>query len=214
MNRRPKGSIPSGRTITRYATALGKKAKHEYFATRDRYKRKGLEDREAIERAYVELKIKERYEDLKEREAFGKATDAGVPVTPEEMREVMPSYQPLSVTKAEQIGDAEMSLLEQVTWAKKWSARVANGEKAPTSFPSDGALFWFQAALRNGLDFQKVVLKVESPGGGEENAYLQEGQYQMKELEGQLKEAVRESGEKLVELEGEFAEILKEATSA
>lgn len=214
MNKRPTGSIPSGRTITRYATALGVKAKAEYFATRDRYKRKGLEDREAIERAFVELKIKERYDDLRDRKAFGEATEAGVPVTPEEMREAMPSYQPLSVTKAEEVGDAEMSLSEQVSWAKKWSARVSNGDKAPRSFPSDGALFWFQAALSNRREFEKVVLRVESPAGGEESLYLQEGQHQMKEIEGQLQEALRECGEKLVGLEGGFAEILREASSA
>lgn len=211
MNRRPAGSIPSSRQISRYVTELGHLAKKEYFAVRDRYKRKGLEAREAVERAYVELKIKERYEDLRDRKAFGDATEAGVPLTPEEIREVMPSYNPLAVTKAEKIGDAEMSLSEQVGWAKKWAARVANGEKEPTSFPSDGALFWFQAALSNRREFEKVVLRVDSPTGGEESLYLQEGQHQMKEIEAQLKEAVRECGEKLCAMEGGFAEMLKES---
>jgi hypothetical protein len=116
------GGLPSSRTISRHANDLGVSAKHAYFKLRDGYKTKGLTDREAVERACIELRIMERWEDWRERRHLGKALGSGVPLTPEETQAAVPSYEPPRVAKAEEIGDQEMSLAEQVKWAMRWAA--------------------------------------------------------------------------------------------
>jgi hypothetical protein len=212
MNRRAKGEIPSSRTVTRYATALGPAVKHEYFQLREKYKQEGLTPQEAYKRACTELQIEEKWKDLKERQAVGKAIGSGVPLTPRETKAIVPSYTPLGEIKAEIMGDEEMSQAEEVTWAKRWVAKIQNGEPAPTRFPNEGTLFWLQSALRNRSEFEKLVVRVEGPAAGGENLYLQDGQHQFKEIGKQIKEAVQESGKKLVELETGFVELLKETS--
>lgn len=204
-----KDGLPSSRQITRWMDDLGPVAKNEYIKLRETYKRQGMEPREAIERACKELNVKQRHDDWKERRTLGEALGAGVPLTPMEMQSVIPGYTPAGVVKAEEVGSEDLSLAEQVAWAKRWVARVQNGEPAPTLFPCDGALFWFQSALANRREFEKVVLRVDSPNEGE-GAYLRDGQYRLKEIQDQVTEAVRECGPKLVELEAGFAELLKE----
>ncbi len=213
MNRRATGAIPCGRTLTRHVTDLGPSAKHEYFQLREKYKAEDLSPREAMERAAIELQVEEKWKDWKQRKHFQQVSGSAVPVTPGELKAAVPSYTPLGEIKAEEIGDKEMSLAEQVAWAKKWSARLQNGEEAPTKFPSEGALFWLQSAISNRREFEKVVLRVESPGADGADAYLQDGQHQYKEIENQIQEAVRECGDKLVELESGFGELLKETVA-
>jgi hypothetical protein len=142
---------------------LGVSAKHEYFKLRDGYKTKGLTDREAVERACIELRIMERWEDWRERKHLGAALGSGVPLTPEETQAAVPSYTLPTVAKAEEIGDQDMSLAEQVKWAMRWAAKVQNGEDPPTRFPCAGTLFWYQSAVGNRREFEKVLLRVEEP---------------------------------------------------
>lgn len=213
MGRSGKGGIPSSREVTRWVKCLGREAEVEYFHLRDGYKGQGLNPRQAVERAFVELQVGERYEDWRRRTTAQQMMGKQVAMTPAEVQEVIPSYRPPGVTKAEEVGQEEMSLAEQVAWAKKWAARVQNGEEAPTKFPSEGALFWLQSALTSRREFEKVVLRVESPVVDGADAYLQDGQHQVKEIEGQLKEALRECGERLVELESGFGDMLKEAAA-
>lgn len=209
MGRPISGKIPSSRTISRHAKDLGPGPQREYFKLRDGYKAKGLTDREAVERACIELRIMERWNDWHERKKYGEAAGAGVPVTPEEMKAAIPSYEPLGVTKAEEIGDQEMALAEQVKWAMRWAAKVQNGEDAPKRFPCEGALFWYQSAVGNRREFEKLLLRVEAPGGDPDNLYLQDSQHQYSEIEKQVREAVKEVGEQLLELESEFLEKVK-----
>ncbi len=204
---------PSSREVTRWVKCLGQEAASEYFRLRDDYKGKGLSPRQAVERAFVELQVGERYEDWRRRTTAQQVLGKQVAMTPAEMKEAIPSYQPPGLTKAEEVGDKEMSLAEQVAWAKKWSARVQNGEDAPTKFPSEGALFWFQSALSSRREFEKVVLRVESPVVDGADAYLQDGQHQVREIEGQIQAALRECGERLVELESGFGELLSGQTA-
>jgi hypothetical protein len=185
---------------------LGVSAKHEYFKLRDGYKAKGLEDREAVERACIELRIMERWEDWKERKYLGEALGKGVPLTPEETQAAVPSYEPPRVAKAEEIGDQDMALAEQVKWAQRVAARVQNGEDPPTKFPCDGALFWYQSAVSNRREFEKVLLRVEAPGGDPDNLYLQDSQYQYSEIEKNLRECLEEVGERWEEYYREFKE--------
>ena len=199
-----KGGLPSSRTISRHANDLGVSAKHEYFKLRDGYKTKGLTDREAVERACIELRIMERWEDWRERKHLGEALGTGVPLTPEETQAAVPSYQPPRVTKAEEIGDQEMSLAEQVKWAMRWAAKVQNGEDPPTRFPNEGCLFWFQSAVSNRRDFERLLLRVEAPGGDPDNLFLADSQYQYAEIEKQIKLAVAEVGPRLREVEKKY----------
>lgn len=209
---RPKRDNPPTREITRMAKCLGPQAKNEWIDARDGYKSKGLTPKDAAARAYVELQIQERYDDWRQRTTMQQVLGKQVALTPKELKEAIPSYTPLGSTKAEEVGDEEMSLAEQVAWAMKWAARVQNGEKAPTRFPCDGALFWFQSAVGNRREFERLIVRVQGPSEGAD-LYLQDGQYQMKEIEGQIREAVRESGERLVELEAGFGELLKETAA-
>ena len=199
-----KGGLPSSRTISRHANDLGVSAKYEYFQRRDGFKTKGLTDREAVERACIELRIMERWEDWRERKYLGAALGSGVPLTPEETQAAVPSYQPPRVTKAEEIGDQEMSLAEQVKWAMRWAAKVQNGEDPPTRFPNEGCLFWFQSAVSNRRDFERLLLRVEAPGGDPDNLFLADSQYQYAEIEKQIKLAVAEVGPRLREIEKEY----------
>jgi hypothetical protein len=185
---------------------LGKVAKNEYIQLRERYKGEGLTPKEAIERAYIELKVESRWHDWKRRRAMREAMGEGVPLTPAEKADV--GIQPLKVSKAEEIGDEEMVPAEQVKWAMKMAARVQNGSPAPTRFPNDGALFWFQSAIGNRQEFQKVVLRVDAPGGDPDNLYLQDSQYQYSEIERHLRAALEEVGGKLEELEAETKKLL------
>jgi hypothetical protein len=56
----------------------------------------------------------------------------------------------------------------------------------------------------NRREFEKVLLRVESPGGDPDNLYLQDSQYLYSELEKQIRAAVLEVGPRLRELEAEF----------
>lgn len=207
-------SAPRGRTATSHAKDLGRDVYREYVSLREGYKREGLTPKEAYTRAYMELRIEDRWRDWRQRKSMTAVLGSQVPLTQGEMKEVVPGYSPPSVTKAEEVGEEEMSLGEQVAWAKRWAARVQNGEDAPVKFPSEGALFWFQSALSNRREFEKVVLRVESPVGGEEDPYLQEGQYQFSQLEKQIQDALDECGGQLVELESGFAELLTQTQGA
>ena len=198
--------VPSGNRATIHAKELGPDAWHEYKNRREHYKNEGLTPREAIERAYVELEIGERWRDHKNRKGMQQALGVGVPLTPGEMQAVAPSYTPLGATKAEEIGDEEMSPAEQVKWAMKQAARVQNGSPAPTKFPCDGALFWFQSAIGNRQEFQKVVLRVDAPGGDPDNLFLMDSQHQYSEIEKNLRQALDEVGEELEGLVQEFRE--------
>lgn len=196
--------VPSSRTATRHIGELGKAAKHEYFELREKYKGEGLSPKEAVERAYVELKVRARWSDHKRRIEMREALGDGVPLTPAEMGEVSPGHAPLRLAKAESIGDQDMALSEQVKWAMRWAAKVQNGADPPVKFPCEGALFWYQSAVSNRRDFERLLLRVEAPGGDPDNLYLQDSQYQYSEIEKQIQRAVDEVGPKMKELEKKF----------
>ena len=201
--------MPTSREITRRVKLLGARAKQDYFDLRDKYKREGLTPKEAYQRAVIELKILERYADWRARKTTQELLGRQVQLTHAEMAEVMPGYEAPSVTKAESVGSEEMTLAEQVKWAKQWAARVQNGEEAPKDFPNEGALFWLQSALSNRREFEKVVLRVEQGSVDGDNEYLRDGQYQVKEIEGQVHEALKEVADRLVEEELGFAELFR-----
>ena len=226
--------VPGAARVKNMVTCLGPDAWGEYWRLRDSYKAEGLTPTEARKRAFVELKVQQRYDDWRRRTTTAELLGRQVPLTPAEVEAIgIPQRRPrpdprkhtaghvemgvpdgvgeIPLPPAEQVGDQDMSLAEQVAWAKKWVARLENGEDAPRSFPSDGALFWFQRAIGNPQKFQDVVLRVESPAGEGDSAYLADGQYQLKEIKHQLEEALVECGGKMVEMESGFAELLKEA---
>ena len=206
--------IPAGRTATLRAKDLGLQVWYQYRDLRERYKREGLTPKEAYGRAYVELKIAERWLDWNERRQQQELMGSGVPLTPAEMKEVVPNYQRPSLTRAEEIGQEEMSFSEQVHWAKRTVARVKNGEDPPSHFPNEGALFWYQCAVGSYDKFLGVLQKVEAPAGEAENQYLQDSQYKFSQIVKQLEEAVQEVGEELVEMESGFVELIGQTEAA
>ena len=208
----PKGSlkIPKSTEVTKRATCLGQDARREYIDLREKYKSDGLTPKEAYTRACIELNILERHKEWRSRKSLGEMLGKSVPMTPKEVQEVIPTYRPRTVTNAESVGDEKLSFAEQVVWARDWAARVQNGDPAPKQFPNEGALFQFQDAISNRREFAKLVAKVEGPNTDGEDAYLQNGQYMLRDIEGQIREAVKESGEKLLELEMDFVDQFRE----
>jgi hypothetical protein len=204
------GTVPSSRTITRHVTDLGKGARREYFNLREKYKGEGLSPRQAIERAYTELNVERRWYDQRHRQRTQAAFGDGLPLTPGEMGEVLPTHTELRIDKAVEIGHQEMGMSEAVKWAMKEVARVQNGEPPPTRFPNEAALFWFQSAVSNRRDFERLVLRVEAPGGDVDNLFLQDSQYQFSEIEKQIQMAVKEVGPRIRELEKKYFEVEKE----
>jgi len=184
---------------------LGKSARREYIDLREKYKGEGMSAAEAKERAYVELKIEARWHDWKRRVKMREAMVEAVPLTPAEMGEVGGAAEETArAGKAQEIGNQEMSVAEQVKWAARWAARVQNGEDPPVRFPCEGALFWYQSAVGNRREFEKILLKIESPGGDPDNLFLADSQYQYAEIEKQIREAAKEVGNKLRELEDQI----------
>ncbi len=195
--------IPSSRTVSRYVKDMGKVVWREYRDLREKYKGEGLTAQEAYERAFVELKIEKHHREWKHRVEMRDAFGEGLPLTPAEKGEV-DSGLGLKPTKAESIGDQDMSLPEQVKWAMRWVAKVQNGADPPVRFPCEGALFWYQSAVGNRRDFERLLLRVEAPGGDPDNLYLQDSQYQFAEIEKQIHRALDEVGPRLKELEKNF----------
>jgi hypothetical protein len=198
------GKIPSGRTINRHLADLGKGSRREYINLREKYKNEGLSPREAIERAYLELNVEKRWLDQRYREKTQQAFGEGLPLTPGEMGEVLPRHTELRIDKAVEIGNQDMGMAESVKWAMKEVARVQNGENPPTRFPNETCLFWFQAAVSNRRDFERIVLRVEAPGGDVDNLFLQDSQYHFSELEKQIAKAVEEVGPRIREIEKKY----------
>lgn len=197
------GSIPSSRTCTSQARTLGEEVRREFVDLRAKYRGEGLSRQEANERSYVEMHIRERWMEQKQRANAQEAMGSLVPLTPAEASTVLPGYGSLRVPRAEEIGEQEMALSEQVKWAMKWAAKVQNGAEPPVRFPCEGALFWYQSACQNRREFEKLLLRVEAPGGDPDNLYLQDSQYQYGEIERQVRSALREVGARLRELEKE-----------
>lgn len=192
------------RTVSSKARALGGEAFKEYWKLRDRYKLDGLGNVEAVERASKELRIEERYREHMAREALG----ASVPLTVPEVQELLPSYVPVSEPKQVEVGDEDLSFVEEVLWARDQRARVQNGGESPTRFPSAGALSWYQFSLQNSEKFMSYVASASKPRSDEENAYLTDGKYRMRDLEQQLRMVLVECGNKFRELERDFLESL------
>ena len=199
-------SLPTSRTISRYVKDLGKAEWRKYRDLREKYKGEGLTPQEAYERAYIELDIKQKHDEWRARVEVRKAFGDGVSLTPAELREVDPNSSSLRTSKAESIGTVDMPLAEQVKWAMKWAAKVQDGADPPTVFPCEGALFWYQSAVQNRRDFERLLLRVEAPGGDPDNLYLQDSQYQFSELEKQIQKAVDEVGPRMREIEKKWLE--------
>ena len=187
---------PSGKTCTRHAKALGKEAWEEFKNLRESYKARGLLPKNAFLRAYRELKIEARWKDHRHRMALGRSLEAEGELTEAEAATLKVGTQAY-MGEVQSIGDQEMTAAEQVKWAMKMAARVQSGEDPPTKFPNDGALFWYQSAVGNRRDFEKLVLRVDAPGADPDNMYLLDGQHHFSEIEKNLKMALEEVGERL-----------------
>jgi hypothetical protein len=62
--------------------------------------------------------------------------------------------------------------------------------------------------LNNGCNFDKLVIKTESPDKPEDDAMLRDNERQFREIEDQIREAVKEVGDQLKDYEREFHETL------
>ena len=202
--------LPSSKTLTRHAQDIGPDVWHEYKNLREKYKSEGLTPREACERAALEMQLIDRWLDWRSRREVQKLVGSSVPLTSEEMKKVVPEYQPPTATKAESIGEEVMTFAEEVIWARDHRAMVENGSDPPVHFPNKAALSWYQYALASREKFMAIVKEVSRVGADGESIYMQDGQYQYKEIGRQIEEALRETGERFKELEAEFVEMIGE----
>jgi hypothetical protein len=130
-----------------------------------------------------------------------KAQQDGVPLTPRELQDVNAGGQKLRTATAEQIGEKDMALADCVKWAMNEAAKVQNGADPPVSFPNTSCLFWYQSAVGNRREFEKLLLRVESPGSGDENLFLSDSTRHFNEIEEQIKQVVNEVGPRLRQIE-------------
>ena len=202
--------VPQSGTIKKRCQAMG--CWGEYLAIREGLKKQGLMPRESVVRAYTELRLEEKWQDFRKRQTQAAIVGSNVPLTPAEMKEVSPRYQEPAITKDATVGDAVMSLPEQVRWVKQQLARVRNGGEQPKEFPNADALYWYQIAVTRPVDFDKIVLKIEAPDKDSNDAAARDSEYQFREIEKQIEEALKEVGSQLAEYEAEFAGTLAMAT--
>jgi hypothetical protein len=200
------GKIPSGPRIRKMCEDIA--CFGDYMKLRERYKLEGLLSREAIERAFIELNIAERWKDWRQRQTQSAILGSNVPLTPTEIREIKPDFQSAMMTSGAPVGEQVLSLPEQIRWVKQQLAKVRNGGDHPGSFPNADVLYWYQIAVSRPTDFDKIVLKIESPKEDTEDAMMRDGEYQFSQIETQLKQALQEVGKQLRELEADVAETL------
>ena len=205
MTRRTSG-VPPGPTIKRQCQSIDEWP--AYLKSREGYKLEGLLAKEAAARAYTEHRIKEKYEAWRQRQSQAEILGSGVPLTPAEIKEVKPDYRAPRVTKGSTVGDAVLSLPEQVRWVKQRLAKARNGEGNPTEYPNADALYWYQIAITRPVDFDKIVMKVEAPERDADDLLMRDGEYQFSQIESQLQQAVKEVGGQLSEIESRMAEPL------
>lgn len=195
---------PKGGTIKKRCDEMG--CWGEYLARREQLKREGMQPRESACRAYKDCRIEERWQDYQARKFRGELLGKGAPLTPGEMKEVKPDYQAPSPTRGAEVGESAMSLPEQIRWVKQQLAKVRNGGDEPQVFPNADALYWYQISISRPTDFDKIVLKIESPDKDAEDLMMRDGEYQFSQIEKQLLEAREEVGAQLREYETEFIE--------
>lgn len=201
------GTVPKAGTIKKRCEAIGEWA--NYLKRREELKTAGqLQPREAAMRTYKELKIEERYFDHISRQTRADILSTPGPLTPVEMQAVRPGYKPVGVTPGSDIGGDVLSLPEQISWVKRNLARARNGGDQPTRFPNEDTLYWWQIAIQRPADFDKLVLKTESPDKPEDDEMLRENEHQFKEIERQIQDALKEVGRQLKDYEQEFSSTL------
>jgi hypothetical protein len=147
----------------------------------------------------------EKWKEWRQRQTQAQILGRNVPLTPAEIKEVKPDYQSPLVTRGGLVGTEVLSLAEQIQWVKQQLAQVRNGAPHPTQFPNADVLYWYQIATTRPADFDKIVLKIETPGkDAGDGAWMRDGEYQFSQIESQLKQAVQEVGNQLREIEREF----------
>ncbi len=204
--RKPDDWVPHTNTVRQWCRALG--CWEEYKTQREGYKLQGLTAREAKVRALKEMDMRRKHEEFKERQSMSRIIGSDVPLTDDEVKEVIPKHQRPGDTLGADVGEEAMSLPEQIKWAKREVAKRQNGGPVPAYFPNYDVLYWFQRAVRNQSDFDKIVMKMEAPTGEGGDAFLRDGEYQFEQIEGQLQDALKESGSQLLDLEEDFVELL------
>lgn len=203
--------VPQSGTVKKRCQTIG--CWNEYLQLRESLKKQGMGAREAVVRAYTDLRIEERWQDYRTRQTQAAILGKQAPLTPGEMKEVYPRYQPPSVTREASVGEQVLSLPEQIQWVKRQLARVRNGGDQPSEFPNADVLYWYQIAVTRPVDFDKIVLKIEAPDKDADDAASRDSEYQFREIERQLEEAVKEVGRQLSEYEKGFSETLDEVLS-
>ena len=205
-------AIPKGPLMKKRCMDVGQE--RQWIDLRERYKREGLTPRDAAVRSYVELGIAEKWDDWNRRRTLQAIVGSTVPLTPSETKKATPSYTPPSVTKGSDVGEAVLSLPEQIRWVKQRLAMVRNGGEPPQSYPNADVLYWYQIAITRPADFDKIVLKIESPQTDGDDVIARDGEHQFREIESQIEEALKEVGKQLGEYEQAFSETLDELLPA
>ena len=208
MVRKPRErAIPKGPLMKKRCQDIA--MERSWIDLRERHKKGGMLPRESAVRAYVELGIEEKWLDWRKRQTQAQIMAKMLPLSPAEIKEVLPGYHAPSVTKGAKHGDQTMSLVEELYWARDKYTLVKNGGDQPEYFPNIGCMFWYQVAVTSPDKFQDRILKVSAKPDGDDE-WAKSSEVQLSECEKQIEEALHETGSQLREYEQEFSETLDE----
>jgi hypothetical protein len=196
-----RSGVPIGSVVRNQAEAVG--LLEEYIQLREELKRSGMSARESIERSYRELGIGEEYQRIVDGGVMEEVSVGSERAGADELEivETMPGRRSVVVTRGAEVGEEEMTLVEQIRWVKHQLAVVRNGGAVPEYFPSKDVLFWYQIGVKRESDFDKIVIRMESEGGGEEEDRLRrDSEEQFKRLERQIEDACEEVEREMKEM--------------
>ena len=106
--------VPVSRRASRHAKDLGKDCWDAYKELREGYKAKGIKPQEAYRRAYVELKIGEKWRDWRSRQNAAAILGIEGALTPGEMGNAAPGYTPVVEVKVESVGEDVLTFAEEI----------------------------------------------------------------------------------------------------
>lgn len=175
----------------------------EYKEMREGLKATGVDARAAAEETYLTLGIGDEWAEWnqarKARETMGE-----VPV--QEPAGSVPLKRMSGIPLGAKCGTEETSMAEQILWVKDAMADVRNGKDPPMQFPNKGTMYWYQEAVLHNAKYNDILKLFETSGRDEEESRKRDGAYQFDMIEGQIREALRETRDRLVEIEPQLSQ--------
>jgi hypothetical protein len=198
--------VPIQPTIKKWCEEMG--CWREFIKRREELKKQGMEAKDAIKRTYMEMEIKQKYEEYRQVKAAREMKVMTTPLTDGEAAMLMPGKREPGLGKDVECGNEAMSLADELSWVWNKRALARTMGEQPERFPNSSVAGWWHEAIRNPEFFNKAYMNSAGGKMGDESEQ-RDYKFQMEELERQIQGALKEVGEELERMEGGFAEILK-----